>query len=294
MRILFIGCVKSSAYFLSKLILHKYVPVGVVTKSSSKFNSDFVDLTPMCKDADIPFIQVSDVNSMDSIRFIEQCGPDIIYCFGWSQLIKQPVLGIPPKGIVGFHPAMLPCNRGRHPIIWALALGLLETASTFFMMDEQADTGAIISQEPIPILYEDDAAALYDRILQVAGKQLLAFTKEFECGAVQMCAQSGGGNTWRKRSVLDGQIDWRMSGRAIYNLVRALTKPYPGAHFLKNGNMIKVWRVEEYEINGIENIEYGKVLSVNSPTDFIVKAYDEAIHVMECDPVVLEEGEYLI
>ena len=58
--------------------------------------------------------------------------PDIIFCFGWSRLIKEELLKIPKKGVVGYHPAMLPKNRGRHPLIWALALGIKTTGSTFF------------------------------------------------------------------------------------------------------------------------------------------------------------------
>jgi len=85
-----------------------------------------------------------------------------------------------------------------------------------------------------------------------------------------------------------------MSSRAIYNLVRALTRPYPGAHFEQNGEMIRVWAVEEVEVDGVENIECGKIISVRSPTDFFVKAYDSVVHVTNCDPVLLKEEEYLL
>ena len=70
---------------------------------------------------------------------------------GWSRIIGKELLAVPPKGIVGYHPAALPANRGRHPIIWALALGLKETASTFFFMDNGADSGPIISQKSLII-----------------------------------------------------------------------------------------------------------------------------------------------
>lgn len=65
----------------------------------------------------------------------------MIFCFGWSRLIKPPLLELPPMGVVGFHPAALPKNRGRHPLIRALVLGLRETASeTNFGIDPR-DTG---------------------------------------------------------------------------------------------------------------------------------------------------------
>lgn len=294
MRIVLIGCVRSSEFFLNLLISHGYAPVGVVTKSCSQFNSDFVDLAPICRTSGIPYIQVTDVNAEYTVDFIKKCTPDVVYCFGWSQLVKATILTIPPLGVIGFHPAKLPQNKGRHPLIWALALGLNETASTFFVMDEDADTGGIISQEIVPILYEDDAATLYDKVLKVAGTQLLSFTRAFEFGTVKIRPQLEQGNSWRKRGIQDGAIDWRMSGRTVYNLVRALTKPYPGAHFYKSGGMVKVWKVEELPADHVKNIECGKVLSVESDTEFHVKVYDAVIHVLVCEPVSLEEGEYLL
>ena len=100
----------------------------------------------------------------------------MIYCFGWSLLDES--LSIAPLGVMGFHPAKLPQNRGRHPIIWALALGLDETASTFFKMDLGADSGAILSQEVIEIKPNDNATSLYENILTVAERQVQEFTIE--------------------------------------------------------------------------------------------------------------------
>lgn len=293
MRIVLIGCVQSSEYFLNKLISGGYPPAGVVTRAQSDFHSDFVDLAHICALHGIPCLHVTDANSNDSLNFIQHCKPDIIYCFGWSQLLAAHIYKIPRLGTVGFHPAKLPDNRGRHPLIWAIALGLTETASTFFMIDGQADTGGIITQETIPISYTDDAASLYGKVLQTAGEQVLLFTKAFDNGTVKIRPQGKAGNYWRKREIQDGRIDWRMSSRAIYNLVRALTKPYPGAYFEQNGEMIRVWAVEEVEVDGVKNIECGKVISVRSSTDFCVKAYDSVVHVTKSDPVLLREEEYL-
>ena len=84
-------------------------------------------------------------------------------------------MDLPLLGVIGFHPAALPANRGRDPIIWALVLGLQETASTFFFMDEGADSGDIISQEYLIITDSDDAGILYEKITQTALKQLREF-----------------------------------------------------------------------------------------------------------------------
>ena len=95
---------------------------------------------------------------------------------GLSKLINRELLEIPKLGVVGYHPTLLPKNRGRHPLIWALVLGLTQTGSTFFFMDEGADSGPIISQEKVKITKKDTANTLYKKIEITASKQLKIFS----------------------------------------------------------------------------------------------------------------------
>jgi bifunctional polymyxin resistance protein arnA len=293
MKILFIGAVEFSYKSLEKLIELNAEIVGVCTKKVSNFNSDFADLTPLCNKVNIPLRYVDDVNSIESIEWIKGLKPDIIFCFGWSSLIKKDLLNLPQMGIVGYHPALLPKNRGRHPIIWALALGLKASGSTFFFMTEGADDGDILSQEEVEIFYEDDARSLYNKMLVIALKQIEYFLPKLQNNSFQSFKQNNSlANTWRKRGKLDGKIDFRMTSGAIYNLVRALTKPYIGAHIEYNGKDVSVWKVKEVDFNR-ENIEHGKVLE-NDGRTIIVKTYDKAIKIIEHDFVELPKiGEYL-
>jgi len=119
MRIVFIGTVGFSLAALKKLNSLDADIAGVVTKTESPFNADFADLTPFCNSHDIAYIQVQNVNSQESLDWILSLQPEVIFCFGWSSLIKKPLLELAPLGVVGFHPAELPQNRGRHPLIWA-------------------------------------------------------------------------------------------------------------------------------------------------------------------------------
>jgi methionyl-tRNA formyltransferase len=292
-KILFIGTVEFSYQALIKLIALDADIAGVCTKEKSKFNSDFADLTPLCRKNNIPFKFVDDINSVENINWIKNLKPDIIFCFGWSNLIKKELLTLAPMGVVGFHPAALPQNRGRHPLIWALALGLKQSASTFFFMDEGADTGDILSQEYFDILYEDAAKSLYDKVTSVALKQIEDFLPKLQNNSFQRIKQNHNkANTWRKRGKNDGKIDFRMTANAIYNLVRALTKPYVGAYIEYKGEEISVWKVEEINFDE-KNIEFGKVLE-NDGTRIMVKTYDKAIRIIEHDFKELPKvGEYL-
>lgn len=295
MTILYVGCVESSYRLLKKLIENKADVIGVITKDSSTFNSDYCDLSTLCSDAGIPCHYSKNINDADSTSFIKSLAPDICFCFGWSQLIHKEVIDLFRMGIIGFHPSALPMNRGRHPLIWALALGLTETASSFFLMKPGADDGDIISQVSVSILYEDDARSLYDKVMETAEKQVEQIIKDLSENRLVGCPQdSAKSNSWRKRSKNDGEIDWRMTSRSIYNLVRALTRPYIGAHFSYNGEEFKVWKVQEIKTEGLDNIEPGKVLAINADGTIDVKAGIDGIRLLEFDHLKISEGEYFL
>ena len=267
MRIVFIGCVDFSYVLLSQLLsLPDAEIVGVVTRESSNFNTDFRSLKPLSDQADIPCFLDAGNRQEEMSTWITSLSPDVIYCFGWPYLLQKAVLEIPSSGVIGYHPTALPRNRGRHPIIWTLALGLTETASSFFFMDEGADSGDILSQKSLGVGREDDAATLYARLKEMALSQVREFTPLLATGNFPRTPQDHSkANYWRKRSKMDGKIDWRMPSEGVYNLVRALTNPYPGAHIEFEGSEIKVWQCEvlkeDYPDEIILDIEPGRVLA---------------------------------
>ena len=293
MRIFFIGTVSFSKAALLRLLELKSNIVGVATKSQSKFNADHVDLAPICVENDIEFKHVRDINADHILDWITSLNPDVIFCFGWSSLIKEPLLSLTKHGVVGFHPTALPLNRGRHPIIWSLVLGLKESATTFFFMQEGADDGDILSQSYFEINYDDDAASVYEKVQKNALDQIKEFVPLLEKNNYKCKKQDlAKGNIWRKRGMRDGEIDFRMNSLQIYNLVRGLTKPYVGAHIFYKDSEIKIWRVKEEEYN-LKHIEPGKVLEVHENT-ILVKTGDAAIRIMEHDFETLPlENEYL-
>ena len=294
MRIILIGNVEFSEKILKKLVALKADIVGVVTAKQSKFNADFCDLGKICRKNGIECRYVVSINEPEHVRWIAEQRPDIIFCFGFSQLLNKEILRIPTLGAIGYHPAGLPQNRGRHPIVWALALGLKETASTFFFMDEGADRGDILIQLKIVITYQDDVGTLYDKIIKVALKQVADFLPRLESGRIRRIKQnSSKANYWRKRGKEDGRIDFRMNSGTIYNLARALTKPYVGAYVNYRGQEIKIWRVKE-DRSAQKNQEFGKVLNVQG-LEIFVKCSDGAVCLREHGFKKLPKpGEYIL
>mgnify|MGYP002712993844 CR=1 FL=1 len=293
MRIVYIGTVDFSRRILQELVSMRCDVVGVCTAESSAVNSDHCDLSAVSREHGIPWIYVDDINDERTVIWIRDKRPDVIFCFGWSRLLGKPILDIAPLGVVGYHPSALPENRGRHPIIWALVLGLKETGSTFFFLDEGADSGDVLSQRSIQIDPDDDAADLYRKVTDAALEQVREFVPDLEGGRARAVSQDRRrGNAWRKRNRADGRIDWRMSAQSIRNLVRGLARPYVGAHFDVGGQEVRVWRAEV--VSGIQrNIEPGKVVAHRGGAP-IVKCGEDAVLLVETEPqFVPKKGVYL-
>jgi methionyl-tRNA formyltransferase len=298
MKIIFIGSVLFSATSLEKLISIGAEVVGVITKKESKVNNDFFDLSSIAFKNKIPVYYTKDINCIETIDWVNEKKPDILFCFGWSNLIKKDILNIAPNGVIGFHPSFLPNNRGRHPLIWAKVLGLKKTGTTFFFMDEGADTGDILSQSEFEIDFNDDASILYLKMTNTAMKQIEDFhSKLINSSFTRTPQEKSAGNQWRKRGVKDGLIDFRMSTISICNLVRALSKPYVGAHIEFNEMPVSVWKVmPDSNLNNklsIDNLEPGKVLKIQGQM-VLVKTGDSAVWLTEHEFIELpKEGSYI-
>jgi methionyl-tRNA formyltransferase len=292
-----IGCVQFSCAMLEQVLtLEDVEVVGVVTRRSSTFNADFCSLEPIAEARDVPvFVDVGNQQEQMA-RWIRERSPDVVYCFGWPYLLGAGVLEASAFGVVGYHPTELPLNRGRHPIIWALALGLGRTASSFFRMDEGADSGDLLSQEIVEIGPDDDASSLYRRLTEVAARQLGPMTAAIADGSIRPTPQDHGrANHWRKRSRDDGRIDWRMASTTVHDLVRALTRPYPGAHVELDGEAYPVWRsaVVDGEHGDVRNLEPGRILRTDGRT-LDVRCGIGVLRLLEHDlPAAVTERTYL-
>ena len=222
--------------------------------------------------------------------WLKKINPDLILCLGWSNLFKRKILKLPRLGVIGYHPADLPKNKGRHPIIWSLALGLKKVASTFFLMNEKADSGKIISKKYLIVKKDTYAAQLYNDLNKIDGLQLISILKKIQKNkkistikAIKTDKKIQD-NFWRQRNFEDGTIDWRMSAKNIYNLVRSLSKPYPGAHFFYNKKLIKLLETSII-IYKKKNIEPGKILGKYKKNP-IIKCGDNALMLKKYYPKI--------
>ncbi|MDE3113977.1 MAG: methionyl-tRNA formyltransferase [Pseudomonadota bacterium] len=180
------------------------------------------------------------------LDFARQAAPDLGIVVGVSELVPDELLVLPPKGFIGMHPTLLPKGRGRAPIPWALIHDLKETGVTLFYAESGADTGDILAQAKVPIFDTDTAPVLGARTDDVACRLFVENLPKLAAGTAPRLRQNDAEATnWPRRRPEDGVIDWRKDARALYNWVRALTWPYPGAFTFVNGRKLTVWAAAE-------------------------------------------------
>ena len=278
LNICLIGCVKSSDIALNTLLENTKINFNLlICSKKSTFNSDFVDLGEKAKKKKIEFIYEENIKDFNAQkRILDNHKIDLVFVIGWSKIIKEPILSSYKNKIIGFHPAELPKNRGRHPIIWALVLGLKKPASTFFFLTKEPDAGDILNQKIIKISNKDYAKDLYDKVLKAIPEQINEIIDDFLHDSLNPVRQvKKDSNVWRKRGEIDGKIDWRMNSKNIYNLIRALADPYPGAYFIYNKKKFLVSSSKIVNLK-IDNQEPGRIIRNNSK-ELIVKTGDKAI-----------------
>jgi len=157
-------------------------------------------------------------------------------------MIAEEILSVPRLGAFNMHGSLLPKYRGRAPINWAILNGEKQTGMTLHHMVKKADAGDIVDQEAVPIGNEDTAQDVFGKAVKAARlvleRQLDALTAGTAPRHVQDESQA---TTFGGRKPEDGRIDWTASADSIYNLVRAVTQPYPGAFTEVDGKKMLVW-----------------------------------------------------
>lgn len=194
----------------------------------------------------VPLIAVRDLNAPENVARVAELRPDLILVVGWTRLLGPALLRMPRLGVVGFHASLLPRYRGRAPVNWALINGERETGNTMFFLDEGVDTGAVIAQRRIPITDGDDCSTLYEKVADSAVDMLVEHLPQLRSGTAPRVPQDHRRATvMPRRRPADGVIDWNHGTRALFDWVRALTHPYPGAFTFHGDRQLFVWRAGE-------------------------------------------------
>ena len=207
----------------------------------------------------IPYL-TSDINLPENIERLHDIAPAFLLSFYYRNMIKPAVLELASQGALNLHGSYLPKYRGRVPVNWAVINGETETGATLHYMVEKPDAGNIVDQEKVAIAFTDTAFDVFNKltaaaaaVIRRAWPQLLAGTAP----SIPMDLQAGSYCCGRKPE--DGRIDWTQSAVQIYNLIRGVTHPYPGAFTSLDGNKLIIWSAWAVGGNGAP----GRVVSLD-------------------------------
>lgn len=270
LKIVFMGTPDFAVPILEGL-LEQYKVKAVVTQPDKKVGREGkIVCSPVKKVALEHTVLILQPNKVgDSLEEIKNLQPDLIITCAYGQILPYDLLQIPRLGCINVHASLLPKYRGGAPIHRAIMNGATETGVTIMYMSEGMDEGDIISQESIPIDYEDTASTLHDK-LSILGRDLLLQTlPSIISGTNTRVKQDSSNATYGfviKRE--DERIVFNKTKRQIYNQIRGLNR-WPGAYCMLEGKILKVWKSYVTE-NFFPELFDGQITSIY-PDGFGVK-----------------------
>ena len=232
---------------LEALARHGYDVSAVFThEDDQNENCWFGSVKKWADQKNIAAYTTEEINSPQWIAKIAAISPDIIFSFYYRKMICREILDLPRIGAFNLHGSLLPAYRGRCPVNWVLINGETQTGVTLHYMVEKPDAGDTVGQKAVAIDFSDTAKALYDKLCDAAKDLLDDVLPLMKIGEIPRQKQDlKVGSYYGGRRPEDGRIDWNKSAAEIYNLVRGVTEPYPGAFtLLDNDEKIIIWWAE--------------------------------------------------
>jgi methionyl-tRNA formyltransferase len=219
----------------------------------------FSSVRDLAEKHQIPW-RTTDINTPENIALLREIAPAFIFSFYYRNMIRKEALDIPAMGAMNLHGSYLPKYRGRVPVNWAIINGESETGATLHYMVEKPDAGDIVDQEKISILFTDTALDLFNRVTKAAVTVIGRSWPLLVAGeAPRIPMDLATGSYFGGRKPADGLIDWTKDAVRIYNLVRGVTHPYPGAFTYLDGRKVMIWQAWPVEGRG----EPGRVVSID-------------------------------
>jgi len=219
------------------------VPLVVTHADDPREEIWFASVAATAAEYGIPAITPADPNAAHVVTKIAADRPDFLFSFYYRSMLKPALLAVATRGALNMHGSLLPKYRGRAPVNWAIVRGETETGATLHYMTEKPDNGDIVAQSAVPILPDDTAKDVFDKVTVAAELTLHGVLPALIAGTAPRRPQDARkGGYFGGRKPEDGVIDWSKSAAEIHNLVRAVAPPYPGARTTLGGRNARVLR----------------------------------------------------
>jgi methionyl-tRNA formyltransferase len=216
---------------------------AVVTHADDpRENIWFASVAKLAHDNYLPVYQPDNPNDPAFVATMQALQPDFLFSCYYRHMLKQPLLDLPRLGSLNLHGSLLPRYRGRVPVNWVLVNGENETGVTLHYMEAKPDRGDIVGVRRVPITFEDTALTLFAKMTVAAQDLMRESYPLLRAGRAPRFTQDHRQSSYYGgRTPEDGLVDWRQPALAIYNLMRAVTHPYPGAFTHFQGRKLFIW-----------------------------------------------------
>jgi len=267
MKAVVVGAVQSTRVALRTIAAaSKWRVAAVITLPSTLAgrHSDYADLREDAAAANAELIEAANANAPEIVSRLAAIAPDAVFVIGWSQICGPEFRAAAKGRVVGFHPAPLPRLRGRAVIPWTILLDEKISGSTLFWIDEGVDSGPVLAQEFFHVAPDETATTLYDRHMAALERILGAVLNSIASGDLAGRPQDERYATYAsRRTPKDGLIDWSRPKEQVLRLVRAATRPYPGAWSTWKGRKLVVWSATPWTCGDRHASTPGRVLAVD-------------------------------
>lgn len=228
-----------------KALLARRVDVALVVTHDDRPGEEiwFDSMRRTAEDYRIPVIAPDDPNTPEVLDRVREARPDFLFSFYYRSMLGAPLLAVPARGAYNMHGSLLPKYRGRVPVNWAIIEGETETGATLHVMNEKPDNGAIVDQFAVPILPDDTAREVFDKVCVAAELVLWRCLPALLDGSARLVPQDlSRGRYFGGRRPEDGRIPAGIGARRLHDFVRALARPYPGAFADLEAGRLVLWR----------------------------------------------------
>lgn len=244
--ITWVGCHREGEAAFQALLEKGYKVANFITLNDESFSRRsggsrrYIEL---CEKYNVPISLISSIKGTEAYEIIKMANPDLLIVLGWSEILPERLLDIPTIGTVGAHAAMLPHNRGSAPINWALIKGEKSCGNSLMWLDKNVDEGKIIDQMPFNITDYDTCKTLYDKVAVTNEQMIIRLVDRLSQGLPPVMEKENITTEplLPRRRPKDGLLNWNQDARAVYNFIRALARPYPGAFTYLSGKKYLLW-----------------------------------------------------
>ena len=227
-----------------------------------KENTFYGSVAQLCARQGITVHAPEDANHPLWVERIAKLNADYLFSFYYRNLLSEALLATASKGAFNLHGSLLPAYRGRAPANWVLVNGESVTGVTLHRMVKRADAGAIVAQQQVAIERQDTALTLHGKLREAASSLLRDTLPLLIQGKTTETPQDESkASVYGRRTAADGKLDWKLPAEQLFNLVRAVTQPYPGAFCAVGEHKLIVWSAEV--VKGNEGQAPGRVISVD-------------------------------